>query len=99
MTKNERKILGYSLLIPRLLVMIAASISLYHAFATNSVPGIVAGVFLIITYLADVVYLVAVIVRDFIRKDGSGFEQLNSDLDEMLACEKELFDTHDSKKE
>lgn len=94
---KERKILGWCVLVPRLFVMVAASISMYHAFSVNSIIGIIAGIALVALYLIDVLYLTVVLIHDLIKKDDSWSAKTDREIDEMIEDEKELFKTYDDK--
>lgn len=96
---NKRKILGWGVLLPRLVTMIAASISMYHASLVHSMIGIIASIVLGGLYLLDVIYLTIVLIHDLIKKDDSWSTMVDKDMDEALEYEKELFNTHDDQKE
>lgn len=87
MTETKRnKILGYVMLVPRLLVMIAIVIYLCFAFQVNNVFIIISGVILGITYGADVIYLLFILIRARVTGDD---EQLNKEFDDMREFTKE----------
>ena len=93
MTKaKENKILGYCMLIPRLLVMVAIVIYLCFAFQVRNVFIIISGIILGITYGFDVIYLLFILIRAHITGDD---EQLNKEFDEQweaMEAEQKLFD-------
>lgn len=93
MTKaKENKILGYCMLIPRLLVMVAIVIYLCFAFQVHNVFIIISGVILAITYGFDVIYLLFILIRAHITGDD---EQLNKEFEEQweaMEAEQKLFD-------
>lgn len=96
---KKNKILGYCMLIPRLLVMIATVIYLGFAFQIGNVFIIISGIILGITYGFDVIYLLFILIRA--RVTGND-EQLNEEfreIDEAMEAEMNLFNIDDDKKD
>lgn len=97
MTKAKaNKILGYCMLIPRLLVMIAIVIYLCFAFQVHNVFIIISGVILGITYGIDVIYLLFILIKAHItgndEKLNEEFEELFELTEEGIEAEQKLFD-------
>lgn len=92
---SDRKIVGWCMLIPRLLVMTSASISLYHAYSIGSMLGITAGIILTGIWVFDAAYLTIVIIHDLIKKDNSWSEELREEISVAVDEEQKLFDTHE----
>ena len=92
---SDRKIVGWCVLIPRLLVMTSSSISLYHAYAVGSIWGIIAGILLTVVWVIDAAYLTVVIIHDLIKKDNSWSGELREEISEAVDEEQKLFDTHE----
>ena len=92
-----RRIIGWCALLPRILLMTSASISLYHAYAVGSIWGIIAGMILTILWGLDVLYLTVVLIHDLIKRNDEWCKKVDNDTDEMVECEKELFDTTEEK--
>lgn len=87
MTETKRnKILGYAMLIPRLIVMVAIVIYLCFAFQVNNIFIIISGVILGITYGSDVIYLLFILIRARVTGDD---EQLNEEFNDMIEFTKE----------
>ena len=91
---SRRKVIGWCALVPRLMVMIAALISCYCSWITNLTIGKVSSIFLIVIYLWDIIYLSLVIIHDIIKRTDEWSNRTYEEMDEMVECEQELFETH-----
>lgn len=90
---KKRRIIGWCALLPRVLLMTSASISLYHAYAVGSIWGIIAGILLTVVWVIDAAYLTVVLIHDLIKRNDEWCSEVDKDLDEMIECEEELFDS------
>ena len=92
-TDKELRILGWAVLIPRLIVMIAAIISGCYAIRMGNVIGIISGIILLVIYLLDVLYLICILVADYYNGNTKRMRNFAEEWEEALENERDLFDT------
>lgn len=92
---KKNKILGYCMLIPRLLVMIATVIYLCFAFQIGNVFIIISGIILGIFYGFDVLYLLFILISAHVTGNDEQLNKEFKEMDEAIDAEMNLFNIDD----